>query len=322
MNAHRRHLQYKKSVYAKGRFRVILITALSVVLILALVFVIVGSLLLGKVQNNGEESSSPPTGDNSLPLRPTNGPALRGVPVYLVGNDGSPLSSLRSQISALDSESTALSVPLDREDGTLLYRSSVASALGYRGTLSGSRSLWELLELPKENDFYVSASLTLTECAEEDALIRSAKLAASASLVCEALQAGADDVLLFAPDATADQLDALISLADTVHTLQSNAVVGLILPEGILLDDGRDGAIERLSLAFNILALDLSDHGEELPHEYVSRQMGPDGYNLLVHLLRYEMRVIVPPTEEAETANLTSVLTAKSIYAWQVGYSS
>ena len=59
----------------------ILITALSVVLILALVFVIVGSLLLGKVQNNGEESSSPPTGDNSLPLRPTNGPALRGVPV-------------------------------------------------------------------------------------------------------------------------------------------------------------------------------------------------------------------------------------------------
>ena len=317
MNQRHRHLRYKKNVYARRRLRVILWTSVAVAAVLLLLFLVIGNLLHGKVEEDRREDADRNDAVQTTPAdtlkRP---PAIAGVPVYLVKEDGSPLSSLNSQYSSLDPASKALTVPLDKGGSTLLYPSAVAASLGTRPVLSGAASLESMLRGPNERGFYISVSLTLSECAEEDDLIRSAKMAAAASLVCEALRAGAGDVLLMAPEAKPEQLGELIALADRVRALMPEAVVGLSISDAILDAPSRDGDLEALAGAFHYLALDLTDPDGEEPVSYVASRVS----GMLFYLLRYQMRVILPPTEGEDYQSLLSILDRNSVHSWQDGY--
>lgn len=317
MNNRQRHLRYKRSVYARRRVRVAVWTAVAVLCVLLLLFLIFGNLLNNKVEADRLEDAARENAALTEPVEtlPTP-PAIQGQPVYLVNSEGAPLGSLESQYRKLSATTDALVLSLDGADGTLRYRSSVATALGGRSILSGSRDLGSILNGPNNRGFYISASLTLSECREKDDLIRSAKLSLVASLVCEAIQKGADDVLLLAPDATPEQLPELILLAETVHSLLPEAVVGLSISEAILSDKACATHLDSLSKAYNYMALDRSEVSIPTATDNGSWLLG----NYQYYAIRYEMRLILPNGSDDQKAVLDAALAKGHLTNWQYDY--
>lgn len=321
MNHRQRHLQYKRSVYAKRQTGLILWTVLATLAAVLLLLLIVGNILGDRIEADrmsGESGTKPPAKEETGLTPPA---AIAGTPVYLLNKDGAPLGSLESQYRNLSPATDALTLSLDSSNGTLRYRSAVAAALGGREVISGAKSLGTMLSAPNNRGFYISASLHLVECGEKDPLIRSAKLSAVASLIGEALNAGADDLLLLAPDATVEQLPELIALAETAHALAPDGVIGLALSQEILADPALSSHLEALSEVYHYMAIDASQNGENDAKTHVSSLLSANRF----YAIRYRMRLIVPNGTAEQNDALVAFLTEQKCLAemggWQFAYS-
>jgi len=194
MNRRNYHMTYRKSVYRKKRIKLIaIISAITVVVLLAL-FLIIGTALNNKTYTYSPDDPAdgvPPSQTPSDSLPEAN--IVQAVALELLTQDS---SSLSSRVAALPSGTTAVCVRLNQADGTLLYRSSIASSVSRFKIAENASSAENLFSIIQRRDLYISAAITMTELSESNDILRSVMLSAYASMAAEAALAGANDILL------------------------------------------------------------------------------------------------------------------------------
>ena len=295
MNRNNRHMRYRRSIYRKKRIKTVVITVVCAVLLTVVLFTIIGNALGDKVEERLERSNGKVT-DTADAAHAT----VRSVNAYPV-----PLSANDSKLSTRLSRAAAngykeICFELDTENGTLLYSSDIAVQLGKQGS---GLELWQLddaMKLFDENGLYSIGITHVSDLSSEDDLARSAGTGYHAALIAEALRAGVDDVLVYVGELPAEQYDELIALAESIHRLCPEGRIGLSLPLGILSGSDNSELMDKLWNAFDYLAADLTDpavDGDDAA-ERIDTALG----SMLYYLLRYNMRVLVPYTDDSELA--------------------
>ena len=98
---------------------------------------------------------------------------------------------------------------------------------------------------------------------------------------------------------TAEQIPLLLQFADSVRALAPEGALGCAIPPSLLSAEDGESSILALSRGFHFLALNLTQTGTESPTAYVESTMASSGG--LFYLLRYEMRLLLPETEDKDT---------------------
>lgn len=295
-------MRYRRSVYRKKRIKVGIIVTVSVIAVLTLLFAVIGNAL-GKKADEGisqRKNTSVTSAEEHAELAD-----VHAYPVP-ISADGSTLSSRLAQ--ALKNGYTAVCLELNSRDGTLLYSSPLAQSLGRQDSSNSLRTLENVTKLCGESGLYSVGIVHLKELEADDDLARAAAVGYYSALVSEALRAGMDDVLLYIGEIPSERYAELKTLADEVHRLCPEGHVGLSLPaSGFSASDGECLADSMWS-AFDYLAADLSQptDGEDAA-TYVSSQLG----SMLYYLLRFNVRVIVPYTDDTSLAErITAAVTS------------
>ena len=289
-----RNIRYRRSIYQKNGIRLYILIALGVVVAAVLLFVAIGNSLGNKVEESEskrEAAKATDTGaeDHSLP---------RNVSAYPVplSADGSRLESRLNDAVSLGY--TDICFLLDTEDDTLLYRSDVAVSMGY---LSSDASLWRLDDasgLFRERDLYLVGVTHLSRMNTENDLERSIAAGYYTARISEALRAGVDDVLIHPVKMSENIYTEIVKIADEVHRLCPDSTVGIsVTPEAVSSENGAE-LIDLLWNSFDYIAVDVNQEPEEgvTPSESIDRKLG----GMLYYLLRYNMRVLVPYSDDAE----------------------
>lgn len=288
MNRPNRHMRYRRSVYRKKRIKIIVISSLCAIAVLVLLFMIIGNALGDKVEENVTKRSDKNTAAEQKEHADVK--SVVSYPVPLSSSD-SKLSTRLSRISA-DGYS-AVCFDLDSPDGTLLYSSPISQTLGKQ---SSGGDLWKLedaVKLCKDNGLYATGIVHIRDFNNDDDLARSAALGYYAAQISEALRAGVDEVLIFAKDVPIDRYSELLGLAQEVHRLCPDGIVGISLPSSVYSE--AYGTADMLWAEFDYLAVDASVPPEGTDAaDHVSNCLG----SMLYYLLRYNVRVLVPLTED------------------------
>ena len=142
----------------------------------------------------------------------------------------------------------------------------------------------------------------LTDFSGDDDLIRSAALGYHSALISEALRSGVDEVLIFAGDIPPDRYAELARLALEVKRLCPDGIIGISLPVSAFADAQNSTVIDELWNAFDYFAADLTHctGGEVGAAEQISGELG----QMLYYLLRYNARVLLPYTQNADELSL------------------
>jgi len=327
MNRRNYHMTYRKSVYRKKRIKLIaIISAITVVVLLAL-FLIIGTALNNKTYTYSPDDPAdgvPPSQTPSDSLPEAN--IVQAVALELLTQDS---SSLSSRVAALPSGTTAVCVRLNQADGTLLYRSSIASSVSRFKIAENASSAENLFSIIQRRDLYISAAITMTELSESNDILRSVMLSAYASMAAEAALAGANDILLIAPpvrgsldaDDIAELTNELISLAEQIRKLAPNATVGFALNSVFLTAPNSAELIARLAKSFNYFSIDATEYGKEDPIEYLKNQIVDNKENpdLMFYILRYQMRILLPSVaDETQEALIQLVESYTDNKNWQI----
>ena len=250
--------RYKQSNHRKRRIRnIIIFSAIAAVLIFT-VFMIAGLSL--------SEKTKPTEFGDDFEQKETKAEKIRTVqkvnayPLPLLENG----SSFSSRLSATNSDATAVCVALNKPNGTLQYRSELASSLSYLTLEADASALSRYTEAISDKELYTTAVLYLPTFNDtENELLADVELSIWGSIVCEAIREGVGDVLLIAPSASEDDVDKLCAVADRIHVTEKNAVVGLALPQSVLDAEKSSTLIDALSKSFDYLALDLTSPPED-----------------------------------------------------------
>jgi hypothetical protein len=300
-------MRYRRSVYRKKRIRIAVLTVAVSLAVIAVLFVIIGNLVGSKVeQSQNDRNNTPPT-DQALPHAPVR--SARAFPVAL-SESGSSLSSRLSQAASLGY--TDVSFEMDTRDGMLRYSSDVAPLWGKQ---SIGTDLWRLPDAVKSFDnlgLYCIGVTHASDFKSEDDLVRAAAVGYYSSLIAEALRSGVDEVLIYVGELPTQRYAELTRLADEVHRLcPDGGRVGLSLPAAIFADDSNAQLLDDLWSSFDFLAADLTgatSAGVDTV-TYIDSTLG----EMLYYLLRYELRVLVPYTDDpALSAQIEAAVTAKN----------
>ena len=303
--------RYKQSNHRKRRIRnIIIFSAIAAVLIFT-VFMIAGLSL--------SEKTKPTEFGDDFEQKETKAEKIRTVqkvnayPLPLL-EDG---SSFSSRLSATNSDATAVCVALNKPNGTLQYRSELASSLSYLTLEADASALSRYTEAISDKELYTTAVLYLPTFNDtENELLADVELSIWGSITCEAIREGVGDVLLIAPSASEDDVDKLCAIADRIHVTEKNAVVGLALPQSVLDAEKSSTLIDTLSKSFDYLALDLTSPPEEdyTVLEYIEETVS----DMQLQLMYYEMRVLLPRgASSEELAKFTEIVTKYNIKSWQ-----
>ncbi len=294
MNTPNRHMRYRRSVYRKRRIKIIAITVSCAVVVLALLFVIIGNVLGSRTDGEDSEQSGVDTEqgfvDGHSPVR-----EVRACHVPL-NEDGSSLSGRLS--SAVRGGYSDVCFELDTADGKLLYISEIAQSLGKQTSgATDMRTISSIVSLLDSNRVYSIGITHISDFSSDDDLVRSAAAGFYAAQIAEALRAGVDDVLIYVGDIPTERYGELIGLADQIHRLSPEGNLGLSLPVSVLSGADNSALVDKLWNAFDYLAADLSvqDNTESDTADQIGNELG----GMLYYLLRYNMRVLVPNTDDA-----------------------
>ncbi len=295
MNTQNRHMQYRRSVYRKKRIKLILTIAAVSAVVIALLLVIIGNALGDKVENRKESDTDADVSDTVAQRREVKDVRASGV---ALNEEGSMLSSRFASVARSYDDACFY---LDTADGKLLYVSSVASELGKQiNGASDMRTASSIADLARSRELYTIGIMHVTDMNDDSPLIRSAVSGYYAARAAEALQGGIDDVMIYA-DALDDEIyQELILMAEQIHRLSDDGVVGLSLPLSVFTDSDSAALIDKLWYAFDYLAADLTDgDGKEAD---AATRVGEELSGMLYHLLRYNVRVLVPAASDAAEA--------------------
>ena len=315
MNGRVRHKKYRRRAYRRQNIGIIvLISAVALAAVLG-TFLIIGNYLHDKseAQKNGNIIETDTT-ENTTPKtdkRATR--AIKGHPVLLETRDS---STLAERLDALLSKGVCdVSIPLNSKDGKLLYSSPTAKKVGVP-TGTESIILEDASAYAKERNMFICGVYYITAFAESDPLIRSVELSKAAAVISEALNAGIDEVVIIAPQMTAEHVNEAILLAEDIKTLTDSGAVGLTVPESIfLLEDTvrRSEIISELNENIDFLSFDVStiDNTAESIGETTAKE------KLYLHM--YKMRVLLPYTANENTQKaFIAAVEENGIENWQI----
>ena len=150
-----------------------------------------------------------------------------------------------------------------------------------------------------------SAIFRFDTLSDTDDLSACAKLGYNAALVCEAVRAGFDDVLVIFPDMTEETIDALVFFAKQIDALEPNANVGIAIPYSLIETSENDAYIaEQLWNSFDFLAIDmtLAEEGTELINN-----------NNQIFLYRYTARLLISSEHKEKIPEIS-----KYVNNWQI----
>lgn len=305
-------MRYRRSVYRKKRIKIVILTTAISLAAIILLFVVIGNLVGKKVEENVNDRNG--AAEQPAPEHPS----PRGVRAFCVAlsDDG---SSLASRLSAVASQGyTDVCFNMDTASGSLTYSSDVAARLGRQSNGSGLWSLPDAIGRFDDLGLYSIGVTRLPDFSTDDDLARSAAVGYHAALIAEALRAGVDDVLVCVGDIPAQRYDELIRLAEEVHRLCPNVgSVGVSISPSLAQGEENAELIHRIWQAFDYVAIDLTSATDEgvASVEYVDSTLG----GMLYYLLRYELRVLLPYTDDsALIGQMTSAVASKGSVSYQI----
>ena len=303
--------RYRKNNYRKKRLKNIIIISVSAIIVLFIIFLAVGLSLAEKTKDYEIEYDDVEYTDAKK--KSTRKVAeINAYPLPLL-EDG---SSFSSRLSGIKENATAVSMALNRSDGTLLYRSDLASSFSYLTAPSDAQNLSSCVKNINDKDLYTTAMLYVPTFEKtDDDLKADVELSIWGSIACEAIRAGVGDVLLITNGANEEDIDKLCALADRIHITEEKAIIGLTLTKDILDSEKSVSYIDELSKAFDYLAFDATNiKGEGTLLENTEAAIA----DMQLQLMYYKMRVLLPRcanTEELDS--LANIVTKHSINSWQ-----
>lgn len=306
--------RYRKSKYRKKRIKAILITSIIALVVLFIIFMSVGLSL-------SEKTKEPYLDDEFDDFEETDQTQKRIV--QKVGAYPLPLledgSSFASRLAAINEDAKSVCISLNKPDGTLMFRSSLASSLSYLSVASDASPLSTYIKSIGNDGLYATATLYIPSFKgkeDEDDLMTDIELSIWGSVACEAIRTGVGDVLLIASSATEEDVNKLCALAERIHITESDAVIGLTLPNSVLEADKRSSLIDTLAKSFDYLALDLTQiKGEGTVAENIESVIA----DMQLQLMYYDMRVLLPKGENAQALEeLIKIVKKYNVSSWQV----
>ena len=303
--------RYKKSNYRKRIIKTIVIISVVSFIVLFAVFMIVGLSLAEKTTDYTpfEDEFDYNESDSETARKPKN---VKAYPLPLLEDN----SIFSSRLAKIKEDATAVCISLNRPDGTLLYRSALASSFTYLEQAPDASSLSNYIDSIEGRDLYTTATLYIPTFSEtQNDLEADVELSIWGSIVCEAVRSGVGDVLIIANDATVEDAEKLSALAERIHITEEDAIIGLCIPSNIWEDEKSVSLIESLSKAFDYLALDTT----ELPEKATLSETVEDAVaEMQLQLMYYKMRVLLPRGENTEELEkLVEIVTNYSISSWQ-----
>ncbi len=288
-------MRYRRSVYRKRKIRIIVITTLCVLCVLAIALVIVGNVLGNKVaQRTQEREPSANTSTNEHVV-------VKDVNAYPVALEAAG-STLNNRVaSAVRNGYTDICFDVTDDSGALLYASATAQALGKQSSATDLRSPEAIVKIFADNKVYSCAVLDASELENKDELLRSASIGYYAAISAELLRAGVDEVLISVGEIPVTQYGELITLASEIHRLsQGKGYVGISLPSTVFSNEKNDELVGNLWSSFDYLAVDLCS---KVDYEGdVASQIGAELGTMLYDLLRHNVRVLLPNVSDAQLA--------------------
>ena len=307
----RRH--YRKSNYRKRRIKNIIIISIIASIVLFIIFLIMGLSLAEKKKqfdiNDYDFENNNETDEENL-REVVN---VSAYPLPLL-EDG---SSFSSRLANIKEDATSVCISLNKPDGTLLFRSSLASSFSYLNVASDAQNLSNCANTIADKGLYATATLYLPTFEDtNDDLRADVELAIWGSIVCEAIRDGIGDVLLIADNASEDDVEKLCALADRIHITEESAIIGLCLPNSVLEAEKSVSLIEKLSKKFNYLAFNATNlEGEGTVLETTEKAIA----EMQLQLMYYKMRVLLSRSSNTEELDkLIEIVTKYSITSWQV----
>ena len=225
-------------------------------------------------------------------------------------------SSFASRLAGIKEDATSVCVSLNKPEGTLLYRSNIASSFTYLSVASDAKDISSYIEDIEDRELYATAILYIPTFAEtKDDLKADVELAIWGSVVCEAIRAGIGDVLIIANGADDEDVEKLSALAERIHITEENAIIGLCIPNEIFEAEKSVSLIDNLSKAFDYLAFNATNaEGDGTLIENIESAIADKQYQLIY----YKMRVILPRCANTEELDkLAQVVTKLSIASRQ-----
>ena len=303
--------RYRKRAYRKRRLKAIIISSVAAAIALFVIFLAVGLSLAEKTRDYELDD------DDDFEFQETDAESTRSVktvnayPLPLL-EDG---SYFYERLAKINENATSVCVSLNLPDGTILYRSSIASKFSY-SIANDASTLATIINNIEGRDLYTTATLYIPTFEEpENDLEADVELSIWGAIVCEAIRDGIGDVLLIANGAEVDDVEKLCALAERIHITEENAVIGLCIPESVIHDEKSGSLIEKLSKKFDYLAFNATNiEGEGTLLENTEAAIS----NMQFQLMYYKMRVLIPRGENAEELSaLAEIVTKHSISSWQ-----
>ena len=311
MNNRNRHMQYRKSIYRKRRIRAAVISSAVAIILAFALFMIIGTALHSRNEQSPE--TEPQNTESTVTKNPLPSASLVSAYPLPLLKDGSKFSE---RLNSISEESNAVCINLNSPDGTLLYRSKLASELSNVSVHADASSLSSSLTAIERRGFHASALLYITAFDSENDLLTDVELATCGALACEALREGVGDILFMANSITVDDVEKICSFADNIHSTVDDAIIGLAIPDAILSDSSSAALIDKLSGHFNFLALDATSYkADEDPTIFIENKIS----SFQLELIYYKMRVLLPNPPDAEAQQKYIDATAKyNIQSWQM----
>lgn len=312
----RRKGYYRRGGYRRRRWKNIVIIAISAIVIAFVLFLVLGNILKDKTELPDDDSESPEHSSSHVDELPSS----RSINAYNVDISGITLTQFSERLSDLSKTygTTAVSLNLTDSNGDPLYDSKISKELGYQENDGGLISLSSLVTRAKSRDVYVSAHLTLRAFEEEDAGIRSIRLAYEAALVAEILQTGIDDIVIICPDMYSGYVKELLRFSENIKSMSAETKVGICFTKDFLSERSNTVLIDDLIKAYDFTAIDLTKT-EKGSSEADSIDSALSDANVRYYVLRYNTRVLISSFDDEETYNgVMKVISDNSINNWQM----
>ena len=295
MNNRPKHLQYRRNMYRKKRTKAIAVIIAVALVLLFVLFLIIGNALHKKTSNDeipNDNGTEAPTDAKNDAL-----PSAEAVGAYALPllKDGSTFSS---RLSDIPDGAEAVCIDLNATDGTLYYRSELSSNFSFLKYASDSSPISSSLSSLENRDLYVSALLHVPSFAVENDLSREIYLTGWCAVAVEAIRAGADDCLIKTVSAGSEEVDKLCALADLIHEMENEAIIGIVIPEDVWSAKNSEVLISKLNDSFNYLVLNATGAKED---EDVGVYIETRVAQMQMQLIYYKMRVLLPTAEDEET---------------------
>ena len=315
MNGKDLNVRYRRNAYAKKRVKVIIILIVICVVLLAVAFLIIGSALKGRVDDDRAEDESRSEAEQTEPLEQhAEVPSVSSYGISLSGVSASSFSDKTVEIEK--NKGSGINFVIRDSAGSELYSSSVAQGMGKQSSSSGYIGMDTLAQRAANRGLRASAIIPVNAFSKKDDLERSVHLAYDAAICAEVCRKGASDVtVLLDTEVSAEIVDELLRLADTAKGIESKTTVGIALTQKALESEGAEVLVARLWEKYDFLAFDMTKMEEGADVSAFAEK----SLSAAIHyyLLRYNMRVLLPNVEGATLSSMLAVLSSKGISNWQ-----